>query len=373
LTTTITSEDADELRSVLRDFFTSQSSSARVREVAESTAGFDRELWQRIVEELALPGLAVPEELGGGGYDGSVQLTAFEELGRSLACVPYLSTVGFAIPALLASADSDVRTDLLTALAAGTKTATLAFLDPHGDPSMAASGVSARHHDDWQSVTLHGQKSFVVDGCTADSILVPAQTDRGVRLFAVDGSSAGITRTQMPTLDHTRPMATLDFAATPARLVSDADANTILQKTADFANAMIAAEQLGGAQRCLEMSVQYAAIREQFGRPIGSFQAIKHKCADMLVAVESARSAVHDLGEVLRDDPAGLAIAAPLAKAFCSDAYMFAAAENIHIHGGMGFTWEHDAHLYFRRAQATAIMNGDSAFHRRLLADRLGF
>jgi alkylation response protein AidB-like acyl-CoA dehydrogenase len=373
MTTTATAEDVDELRSVLRDFLSSQSSSVRVRQVAESADGFDRGLWQRMIDELALPGLAVPIDFGGGGYDGSVQLGVFEELGRCLACVPYLSTVALAIPALLASTDSDVRTELLSALATGARTAAVAFLDADGQFGSPAGHLSARPGDDSHTVTLSGQKSFVVEGCTADVILVPALGDQGVRLYAVDAAADGLTRSPMTTLDLTRPMAKFDFTDAPARLVSDQDASAVIDRMLDFANAATAAEQLGGAQRCLEMSVDFALLREQFGRPIGSFQAIKHKCADMLVAVESARSAVHHLGEVLRTKPADLAIAAPLAKAFCSDAYTFVAAENLHIQGGMGFTWEHDAHLYFRRAQSTAILHGDSGFQRRVLADRLGF
>ena len=176
----------------------------------------------------------------------------------------------------------------------------------------------------------------------------------------------------MRTLDLTRRMAALDFHDTPARAVAD-NGRAVLETLLDFANAALAAEQLGGAQRCLEMSVEYAGMRQQFGRPIGSFQAIKHRCADMLLAVESARSAVHHLSEVIAGEPNEIPVAATLAKAYCSDAYMYVAAENLHIHGGMGFTWEHDAHLYFRRAQSSAVLHGDSTHHRRVLADRLGF
>lgn len=368
---TITNEDVSELQGVVREFLTSQSSSARVREVAESAEGIDRALWRRMVE-LELPGLAIPEEFGGGGYDGSLQLAVFEELGRSLSGVPYLSTVGLAIPVLLECADSDARSELLAALANGA-TATVAFLGLDGDPLMPTCQVSARYRDDGGAITLYGQANFVVDGCTADTILVLAESVRGLQIFAVEVSAPGLVRTSMPTLDLTRTMATLTFAATPARLICDAGGKRALEEAMDFANAAVAAEQLGGAQRCLEMSVEYATVREQFGQPIGSFQAIKHKCADMLVAVESARSAVDYLADILRHHPADLNRASPLAKAYCSDVYTYVAAENIHIHGGMGFTWEHDAHLYFRRAQSTAILHGDSSFQRLTLANRLGF
>jgi alkylation response protein AidB-like acyl-CoA dehydrogenase len=374
MTTTTTTEDIDELKSVLRGFLSSHCPSTRVREIADSTDAVDWSLWQRMVDELALPGLAIPEEFGGGGYDASVQLAVFEELGRALACVPYLSTVGMAIPALLASGTGATRSSLLTGIAAGTTTATAAFLETDAEPATSACQVTVVASDaDPDEVKLNGEKCFVIDGCVADIILVVAQGTRGVRLYVVDASADGLTRSPMSTLDLTRGMARVEFADTPARLVGNVDGRAIVRATTDFANAAIAAEQLGGAERCLEASVEYATIREQFGRPIGSFQAIKHKCADMLLAVECARSAIYHLAEVLREDPDGLMISAPMAKAYCSDAYAFVAAENLHIHGGMGFTWEHDAHLYLRRAQSTAIINGDSGFQRRVLADRLHF
>jgi alkylation response protein AidB-like acyl-CoA dehydrogenase len=370
-TATVTTEDIDELRSVLRDFLETLCYSHRVREVMETDTGIDDVLWRRIVDELGLPGLAVPEEFGGAGYGDHVQLAVFEELGRSLACVPYLSTVGLAVPALLASGNAAMQRELLPTLAAGAKTATVAFVEPDGDWSVPDCRTTATSPVP-EVVTLNGRKSFVLDGCTADVILVFAGRPAGFGLYAVDGGAAGLSRTPMRTLDPTRRMATLEFHDTPAHTVAE-NGRAVLETALDFANAAVAAEQLGAAQRCLEMSVDYAGIRQQFGRSIGSFQAIKHKCADMLLAVESARSAVHHLGEVMADEPDEMPVAATLAKAFCSDAYMHVAAENIHIHGGIGFTWEHDAHLYFRRAQASAALHGDSTYQRRVLADRLAF
>jgi alkylation response protein AidB-like acyl-CoA dehydrogenase len=374
MTTTITTEDVEDLRTVLRDLLESLSDSMRVRAVMETDTGIDDALWRRVADELGLPALAVPEVYGGAGYGNAIQLAVFEEFGGALACVPYLSTVGLAIPALLASGDTMMQEELLPALAAGTKTATVAFVELGGDWSVAECRLLARPQGDPNNVALTGQKYFVLDGCTADLLLVLASSPFGIGLYAVEGTATGLTRTPMPTLDLTRRMASLDFHGTPARLVAGHDCGRrILGETLDHANAAIAAEQLGGALRCLDMSVEYACVRSQFGRPIGGFQAIKHKCADMLLAVESARSAVHHLGEVLTSEPDELPVAATLAKAYCSDAYLYVAAENIHIHGGMGFTWEHDAHLYFRRAQSMALLHGDSSYQRRVLADRLGF
>jgi alkylation response protein AidB-like acyl-CoA dehydrogenase len=371
MTTTITPEDVDELRSVLRDFLETLGDTRRVREVMETDAGLDDVLWRRMADELGLPGLAVPEEFGGAGYGGTVQLAVFEELGRSLACVPYLSTVGLAIPALLASGNAAMQRELLPALAAGARTATVAFVEPDGDWSVPDCRTVARPLNG-ETVTLNGRKSFVPDGGTADVILVFACGPGGLGLYAVDATATSVSRTPMRTLDPTRRMAILDFHDAPARVVAEAT-RAVLETALDFANAALAAEQLGGAQRCLEMSVDFARMRQQFGRPIGSFQAVKHRCADMLLAVESARSAVHHLGEVFAGEPSEIPVAATLAKAYCSDAYMYVAAENLHLHGGMGFTWEHDAHLYFRRAQSSGVLHGDSTHHRRVLADRLGF
>ena len=214
---------------------------------------------------------------------------------------------------------------------------------------------------------------FVIDGANADLVLVAGRTDNGVSLFAVDAGAAGMTATPLATMDQTRKQARLEFASTPARLVGDdGGAAPVLARTLDLAAVALAAEQVGGAQRCLDMAVEYAKTRIQFGRPIGSFQAIKHKCADMLLEVESAKSAAYYAGWAAAEDSEELPVVASLAKSYCSEAYFHAAAENIQIHGGIGFTWEHDAHLYFKRAKSSELMLGDPSYHRELLAQRIG-
>jgi alkylation response protein AidB-like acyl-CoA dehydrogenase len=213
----------------------------------------------------------------------------------------------------------------------------------------------------------------VLDGHTASLILVAARAGDGIGLFAVEGSASGLTRTPLSTMDQTRKQARLELSGVPARLIgSEGDGWRILGKTLDLAAIALAAEQVGGAQLCLEMAVQYAKDRVQFGRPIGSFQAIKHKCADMLLEVESAKSAAYYAGWAAAEDNDEVPVVASLAKAYCSDAYFHAAAENIQIHGGIGFTWEHDAHLYFKRAKSSELLFGDPAYHRELLAQRIG-
>jgi alkylation response protein AidB-like acyl-CoA dehydrogenase len=224
--------------------------------------------------------------------------------------------------------------------------------------------------DGWR---LDGHKTYVLDGCLAQVILVVARSDAGVSLFAVVGSAPGLTRSSMPTMDQTRKQARLVFSSVPARLVgADGGGWPVVSRALDFAAIALAAEQVGGAQRVLEMSVEYAKTRVQFGRPIGSFQAIKHKCADMLLAVESAKSAAYYAAWAAAEDNSEVPVMASLAKAFCSEAYFQAAADNIQIHGGIGFTWDHPAHLYFKRAKSSELIFGDPAYHRELLAQRIG-
>jgi alkylation response protein AidB-like acyl-CoA dehydrogenase len=232
-------------------------------------------------------------------------------------------------------------------------------------------GLSAARSDGgW---VLDGVKMFVLDGHVADLILVAAKAPKGLSLFAVQSDAEGLTSTPLKTMDLTRKQARIELAGVPARLVGEEGAaGAGLAKTLDLAAVALAAEQVGGAQRVLDMSVEYAKTRIQFGRPIGSFQAIKHKCADMLLEVESAKSAAYYAGWAAADDSDELPVAASLAKSYCSEAYFHAAAENIQIHGGIGFTWEHDAHLYFKRAKSSELLFGDPAYHREILAQRIG-
>ncbi|HUD16153.1 MAG TPA: acyl-CoA dehydrogenase, partial [Acidimicrobiales bacterium] len=220
---------------------------------------------------------------------------------------------------------------------------------------------------------LSGQKLYVLDGHAADLVLVAARTPAGVSVFAVERGAPGFTATSLTTMDQTRKQTRIEFSGTPARLVGeDGGAGPALSRTLDLAAVALAAEQVGGAQRCLDMAVDYAKTRIQFGRPIGSFQAIKHKCADMLLEVESAKSAAYYAGWAAAEDSDELPVVASLAKSYCSEAYFHAAAENIQIHGGIGFTWEHDAHLYFKRAKSSELLLGDPSYHRELLAQRIG-
>ena len=227
--------------------------------------------------------------------------------------------------------------------------------------------------------TLDGTKMFVIDGHTANLIVVAARLEGtsgedGISFFTVDADAAGLTRTPLATMDQTRKQAKLEFSGVAAHAAGRARCagGPRCRRRSTRRRRCSANEMVGGAQKVLEMSVEYAKVRVQFGRPIGSFQAIKHKCADMLLEVESGKSAAYYAAWAAAEDNDELPVAASLAKAYCSDAYFHAAAENIQIHGGIGFTWEHDAHLYFKRAKSSEILLGDATYHRELLAQRIG-
>jgi alkylation response protein AidB-like acyl-CoA dehydrogenase len=368
------SDEQEELRRTVRSFLEDKSPESEVRRLMDTTEGYEPKLWQQMGEQLGLQGLAIPEEYGGSGFSFLELGVVLEEMGRALLCAPYFSTCVLAANALLLSGDAAAKEQYLPGLASGEQIGTLALCEDDGRWDEAGIAMEAAGSGDaW---TLTGTKMFVLDGHTADLVLVAARTPSGVSIFAVDGrdsQASGLTRTPLGTLDQTRKQARLTFDAVPARLVGAEGAGwAVLAQVLDLAAVALAAEQVGGAQRVLEMSVEYAKVRVQFGRPIGSFQAIKHKCADMLVEVESAKSAAYYglwAGSELNDE---LPSVASLAKAYCSDAFVHCAAENIQIHGGIGFTWEHPAHLYFKRAKSSQLFFGDPTYHRELLAQRIG-
>jgi alkylation response protein AidB-like acyl-CoA dehydrogenase len=362
------SEEQEELRKVVRQFLDAKSPETEVRRLMDTTEGYDTAIWQQMGAEMGLQGLIIPENYGGSGY-GYVELgVVLEEMGKALLCAPFFSTVALAANTLLHAGSEDAKKAYLPGIAAGETIATVAFTEENGRWDEA--GVTMTE----SGGKLTGTKSFVIDGHVADLVIVLAKSSSGgLGLYAVEGTAAGLTRTALSTMDQTRKQAKLEFngvAATPIAKAgfSWADWSTVL----DLAVVALAAEQVGGAQRCLDMAVEYAKVRVQFGRPIGSFQAIKHKCADMLLEVESAKSAAYYglwcAAEVNDELPS----VASLSKAYCSEAYFHAAAENIQIHGGIGFTWEHPAHLYFKRAKSSELLFGDPTYHRELLAQRIG-
>jgi alkylation response protein AidB-like acyl-CoA dehydrogenase len=365
------SDEQEELRRTVRGFLADKSPESEVRRLMETTEGYDPKLWQQMGEQLGLQGLAIPEEYDGAGFTFLELGVVLEEMGRALLCAPYFATAVLAANALLLSGDDAAKQEYLPRLASGESVGTLALTEEAGRWDEAGVTLPAvQSGDGWR---LTGTKMFVLDGHTADLIIVAARTGAGVSLFAVEGDASGLTRTPLATLDQTRKQARLTFDNTAAQLLgAEGAAWPVVSRVLDLAAVALAAEQVGGAARVLEMSVEYAKVRVQFGRPIGSFQAIKHKAADMLVEVESAKSAAYYglwAASELNDE---LPTVASLAKAYCSDAYVHCAAENIQIHGGIGFTWEHPAHLYFKRAKSSQLFFGDPTYHRELLAQRIG-
>jgi len=352
----------DELRSTVRQFLAATSSPADTRRVIETPDGFDRSMWSRMAEQLGLQALLVPERYEGLGQGPVEAQIVFEEMGRVLYSGPYFASAALATNALVCSGDETACRDLLPGIAAGTTIATVA---------VAEAGTTAkRDRDAW---VLDGSKSLVPNGHVADLLLVAAQTDAGPSLFAVDAADLGVESQALESLDLTRRLAALKFAGARARLVGqDGAAASVVAATMDRALVALTAEAAGGAARCLEMSVVYAKQREQFGRPIGSFQAIAHRCVEMLQRVEFARAASRYAASCLAADSSEFPVAVRVAAAYCGRAYRWVATENIQVHGGIGFTWEHDAHLHYRRSWASETLLGSTDEHALAIADRLG-
>jgi alkylation response protein AidB-like acyl-CoA dehydrogenase len=301
-------------------------------------------------------------------------------MGGALLCAPFFSSVCLGANALLAAGSEEQKQEHLPGIAEGTTRASLAWAGPSG--RWDASGIEAVAKRDGGDYLLDGQLAYVLDGHCADLLVVAAraaesQGAEGVSLFVVPGAAAGVSRAALPTMDQTRRLAQVELAGlrVPASALMGEEGGGWpgLSRALDLAAVALSAEQVGGAQKCLDMAVDYAKERVQFGRPIGSFQAIKHKCADMMVQVESARSASYYAGCVVSEEnEAELPSVASLAKAYCSDVYFRCAADCIQIHGGVGFTWEYDVHLHFKRARSTESFLGDATYHRELVAQRIG-
>ena len=370
------SDEQEQLRDAVRRFLEAKSPSTEVRRLMDTTDGYDPAVWAQMANELGLQSLHIPEEFGGQGFTFVELAIVLEEMGRVLLCAPYFSTVVLAADAIINAGTDAQKGELLPGIAGGETIAALAFTEPNG--KWDASGIEMVAQGSGDSYTLDGTKMFVIDGHLANLTVVAARLEgtsgeEGISLFTVAGDAAGLTRTALATMDQTRKQAKLEFSGVAAApLGTPGEGWAALSKTLDQAAACLANEMVGGAQQVLDMAVEYAKVRVQFGRPIGSFQAIKHKCADMLLEVESGKSAAYYAAWAAAEDNEELPVAASLAKAYCSDAYFHAAAENIQIHGGIGFTWEHDAHLYFKRAKSSEILFGDATYHRELLAQRIG-
>jgi alkylation response protein AidB-like acyl-CoA dehydrogenase len=372
-------EEQEELRSTAYDFLAENSGSEQIRRAMESELGYEPQLWKQIGADLGWPSVIIPDEYGGLGLSYVELVALMEVMGGALLCAPFFSSVCLGGNALLVAGTEAQKKEHLPGIAEGETRATLAFTEASGQ--WGASGIETVARKRGSDFVLSGKKSFVLDGHCADLLVVAARREgttgeAGISLFVVPTTARGIERRALPTMDQTRRLSEIELRdvvlPSSALMGEEGEGWGALSKTLDLAAVALSAEQVGGAQKCLDMSVEYAKERIQFGRPIGSFQAIKHMCADMMVQVESARSAAYYAGCVAVEDSDELPVVASLAKACCSDAYFHCASESIQIHGGVGFTWEYDVHLYFKRAKSTESFLGDAAYHRELVAQRIG-
>ena len=363
------SPEQEEFRSALRRFLSDKSPMSEVRRLMETAEGFDQAVWTQMVSQLGITSVIIPERFGGFGLSQVEAGIIFEELGRCLACLPYLSTVGMGVNILLASGDEKACKMLLPGVAAGVTRLAVCAWEPGNNWDIQAMTTVANN-----AGQITGCKTYVLDGLSATQLLVLAIDGDGLEsLYLIDAASPTLRKAPLSTFDLTRKFAEVSFDSTPARLVGERGKGAgYYFQMLNRALISMASEQVGSAQAILDMAVGYSRSRTQFGRPIGSFQAIKHKCADMLVEVESARSASYYASWVVDNDESNLEMAACTAKSYCSAALSHAAEENIQIHGGIGFTWEHDAHLYLKRAKSSEQMFGTPMEFRERLAERLG-
>jgi alkylation response protein AidB-like acyl-CoA dehydrogenase len=358
------SDEHDALRASVARFLRERCGRDEVRRLMDSDEGYDRDAWALLARQLGLTGLALPVEYGGAGAGFQELVTVLEQTGRALLCAPLLASAVFAGHALLTCADESAQAELLPPLISGELVATLATA-----LASKAARATARAEPADGGWSVDAELDLVLDGQHAELILlVAASPDGSAALFAVDRGARGLECMPRASLDGTRRYATLRLRATPARRLGPvtAPAASRLDLTAELA---LAAEAIGGAAACLDSTVGYARLRHQFGQPIGSFQAIQHKCADVLTELELARSALHYAAWAFDEGDPELPVAVGVAAVAAVEAFFHAAAENVQIHGGIGFTWEHDAHLFLKRAAADRLLIDPAARRARLLAD----
>jgi alkylation response protein AidB-like acyl-CoA dehydrogenase len=366
------SEEQEMLRQSARALLEKECPSTLVRKLMADERGHDSALWKKMAE-LGWLGLVIPEDYGGAGLNYVDLVLVMEEMGRVVLPAPFIWTVMVAEAIKRAGSDAQKQT-LLPRIASGELIATPAYLEPSAIWSSNGIGLTARA--DGGGFVLDGTKLFVNDGHIADCLLVAARTggsgDSGITLFAVDPKRSGITVTPLTTMDQTRKLAQVQFDGVRAEQ-SDVVGEVgngwkTLSEVIDRGKVMLAGEMMGGAQKVLETTVEYAKVRVQFGRPIGSFQAVQHKCANMMIDVEGAKSAAYYAAWAVSNEVPEAALAAALAKAAASDAFRRVSADGIQVHGGIGFTWDHDMHLYFKRAKSSEFTFGDATWNRELVA-----
>ncbi|WP_396925082.1 acyl-CoA dehydrogenase family protein [Mycolicibacterium sp.] len=355
--TALTTEQRD-LAEAVTDLMAKRSPEAEVRRLMATDIGYDPAVWTELAA-MGLLGLAIPEEFGGAGA-GAVEVgLVMEAMGRALLCAPYLSTAVLTTGLLAALGDSAEQADVLPRVAAGELITTVAFAEEGSARPPLSPATTARA--DGSQWLLSGTKTYVLDAAVAERIYVLA----GEGVFAVDAGAPGLDVSLLSTVDQTRKLGRVVFNDTPARLVGAESAGAAaVDQALDRASVALLGEQAGGTMCATRMAADYAKTRFQFGRAIGSFQAIKHMCADMLLEAESAVSAARHVAAAFDAGDAAWFTDLAVAQAYCSEAFVTVAANNIQVHGGIGFTWEHPAHLYLRRARTDAQLFGEPAWHR---------
>lgn len=362
------SSEQEEFRSNLRRFLAERSPTKEVRRLMETEAGFERDAWRKLNAELGLTAVRIPEAYGGQGFGFGELCIVLEEMGRSLLCAPFFSTAVLATGAILNAGTEAEKQALLPGIAAGDTVATLAWVEDPARWDAASTALVAKQSG--AGYVLDGTKSYVLDGHTADLIVVLARApgssgDSGLSLFTVKGDAKGLSRHSLKTMDETRKLARLNFKGVEATLLGEAGgAAAPFARTMTEAAICLANEMAGVSDRLREDSLEYAKMRMQFGRPIASFQSMKHKHADMLVDVELAKSAAYYAAAALDDGDDDILAVASLAKAAASEAALQTAVHAIQIHGGIGFTWDNDTHLWFKRAKSSEVLLGDAHHHR---------
>lgn len=356
------------LKDSARDFLARECKPERVRALVETDTAHDDKLWHAIADQ-GWTGLIIPEEYGGLGLSLVEMAVVAEEMGR--ACLPgaFLSTLTAA--ALIERAGSaEQRAKYLEPIAAGELKATLAFLEEGASWDVDSLKLDATRGGSQFSVT--GKKLFVPDAGTADLLICVARDGEGLALLPLEREAEGVTIKPMPSMDGTRKLYEVSFEGVSLKeadaLGADGDARGALNGALEVATVMLCAEMVGGMQWILDATVEYAKTRQQFGRPIGSFQAVQHQCADMLLMTESARSAVYYAAWALTEGEPEASGAVSIAKAYCSDAYREVGNRGVQVHGGIGFTWEHDLQLYYKRSKSSETLFGDATFHRERIA-----
>ena len=366
------SQEQEMLRATARKFFENECPSTFVRARMEEDAGVTADFWKKLAEQGWL-GLVYPEEFGGTGL-GFVDLTVLmEEMGRAVMPGPFLSTL-LAGLAILEAGSVEQKKEWLAKLSDGAAKASLAWTEPSA--RWDAAGVTTGARNTGGTWTLTGTKLFVPDAHLADVLVVAARTSEGKRpedgvsLFLVEARAKGLTTKLLPTMDQTRKLCEVKLDGTPGVLLGAKDAGWApLERVVQRATVALCAEMCGGAQKVLDMTTEYAKIRIAFGKPIGSYQGVKHRAADMLVDVENAKSLTYYAAWAVDENAMEAPLAASMAKAYASDAFRRVAGAGIQLHGGIGFTWEHDLHLYFKRAKSSEFTFGDATYHRERVAE----